>query len=182
MIWLTLVAAFLLLTPPAVVKLRRDYKLHGRLTWIGFALLTVWFFVPHLAVDFAVRPTRPWGLGQYIGLATSLLGLAVLLAAILSFRSAKKVFARDAGTLTRSGLYRRSRNPQYVGWFLFVLGFAVMGWTWRCWIALAMLVFALQVLVRVEEEHLSRVFGEAYRRFRAEVPRWIGRARRGSGG
>jgi protein-S-isoprenylcysteine O-methyltransferase Ste14 len=101
---------------------------------------------------------------------------------MLSFRSAKKVLGRDPGTLTVSGPYGWSRNPQYVGWLLFLLGFAVVGWTWRCWIALAMLVAALHVLVRTEEEHLEHVFGPSYRSYRARVPRWLGRGRRPDAG
>ena len=178
MTWLILVAVFLLLTPPAVVTMRRDYRRHGRLSWPGFALLTVWFFVPHLALDFAVRYGDAWGLRQLVGLGVMVLGAAILLTSVVSFRSVKKVFARAPGTLTDSGPYRWSRNPQYVGWFLFLLGFAVMGWTWRCWIALGMLVVALQILVLVEEEHLRRVFGAAYRAFCERIPRWVGRGRR----
>ena len=33
------------------------------------------------------------------------------------------------GKLTASGSYRWSRNPQYLGWFLFLLGFALTDWS-----------------------------------------------------
>ena len=68
--------------------------------------------VTHLAVDFAVRYPRSWGWRQTLGLGVSLLGLAMLLVAIVSFRSVKKVFARDPGRLTVAGPYRWNRNPQ----------------------------------------------------------------------
>ena len=180
MVWIVLPAVFLVLTPLAVWVMRHDYRRHGRLTWLGFGVLVCWFFLPHLAMDFAVRYTSPWMLRQYVGLGLAILGLSILLNSILSFRSAKKVMALDPGKLTVSGLYRWSRNPQYVGWFLFVAGFGVMWWTWRCWIALAMLFAALHVIVFVEEEHLDRTFGDAYRDFRARVPRWFGAPRTGT--
>lgn len=181
MILVYLVAAFLLLTPLAVVRMRSDYRRLGRLSWLGFGVLVVWFFLPHLSVDFAVRYPRSWGWRQTLGLGVALLGLAMLLVAIVSFRSVKKVFARDPGRLTVAGPYRWSRNPQYVGWFLFVLGFAVIGWTWWCCLSLALLAAALTVLVQVEEEHLGRTFGHAFLDYRARAPRWLGPVRKDSG-
>lgn len=178
MTWLILVATFLLLTPLAVWRMRADYRRHGRLTWLGFGLLLIWFFLPHLTLDFAVRYVSPWGARQVVGLGILVLGGTVALVSIFAFRSVRKVFARDAGTLTVTGPYRWSRNPQYVSWFLVLLGYAVMWWSWQCSIALAMLAVALQVLVLVEEQHLTRTFGDAYRAYCRRVPRWLGVASR----
>jgi protein-S-isoprenylcysteine O-methyltransferase Ste14 len=63
------------------------------------------------------------------------------------------------GELTKSGIYRCSWNPQYVGSFLFLLGFALTDWSLWCPAALLVVAVNLHLLVLVEEEHLRRVFG-----------------------
>ena len=175
--WPYLLGAFLLLTPVAVWSMRRDYRRRGRLTWLGFGLLLVWFFLPHLTLDYAVRYVTPWTVRHYLGLGLAVAGLLGALWAILEFRSFRKVFARDPGSLTLSGPYRWSRNPQYVGWMVFFVGYAVMWWSPWCWLALGMLALALQILVLVEEEHLHHTFGDAYDAYCRRVPRWFGRPR-----
>jgi len=76
--------------------------------------------------------------------------------------------------LTVTGPYRWSRNPQYVGWFLFLLGFALNDWSLWCLAALLVVAISLHLLVLVEEEHLRRVFGEPYVEFCRRIPRYVG--------
>ena len=90
------------------------------------------------------------------------------------FRSVPKVLCIDAGKLTTSGPYRWGRNPQYVGWFLFLLGFALNDWSLWCLAALLVIAISLHLLVLVEEEHLRRVFGEQYVEFCRKIPRYAG--------
>ena len=121
--WPYLLGAFLLLTPIAVWSMRRDYRRRGRLTWIGFGLLLVWFFLPHLTLDYAVRYQTPWTLRHYLGLGVSIAGLLLALWAILEFRSVAKVFARNPGGrsstfphgVERRGALRRGRRRWHLG-------------------------------------------------------------------
>jgi protein-S-isoprenylcysteine O-methyltransferase Ste14 len=62
-----------------------------------------------------------------------------------------------------------------VGWFLFLLGFALNDWSLWCLAALLAVAISLHLLVLVEEEHLLRIFGEQYVEFCRKVPRYIGR-------
>jgi len=96
---------------------------------------------------------------------------------MLVFGSPLKVLCLDAGTLTLKGPYRWSRNPQYLGWFMFLLGFALNDWSWWCLAALAIVATYLHLLVLVEEEHLQRTFGEPYAEYCRSVPRYLGRPR-----
>jgi len=98
------------------------------------------------------------------------------LAGVLAFRSASKVLCLDSGKLTASGSHQWSRNPQYLGWFLFLLGFALTDWSLWCLAALLVVAASLHLLVLIEEEHLRRVFGEPYREYCRRVPRYCSNA------
>jgi protein-S-isoprenylcysteine O-methyltransferase Ste14 len=173
--WYYLLAAFVALTPIVVWVLRRDYRLRGQYSMLGLVAVLVWFFIPHLALDVVTRYQLPRTPGELAGAGLAVAGLAYCVAAMVAFWSLKKVFGFGPGKLTLSGPYRWSRNPQYVGWFLFIVGFAVMWWTWECLFALGMLAVAIHTLVLAEEEHLRRVFGEDYVELCRRTPRYLGR-------
>jgi protein-S-isoprenylcysteine O-methyltransferase Ste14 len=96
-------------------------------------------------------------------------------------------FARAAGTpapidppkaLVARGPYRFSRNPMYVAVLAVVLAQAL----WHRSAALAAYAAAVATafhlfVVLYEEPALARSFGDAYARYRARVPRWVGRPR-----
>ena len=79
-----------------------------------------------------------------------------------------KVFIAD-------GPYRLTRNPMYVGELALWLGWAV--WFGSPIVALAgvALFAAMTRAIRREESDLESRFGEAFRRYAASVPRWLGR-------
>jgi len=168
------------LTVLGIGWMRKDYRARGHLGVPAFIALLVMFFVPHLALhdtfDYSIELQ---GI-TWLGLALAVLGLALCLWAIIAFRSLGKVFTFDHGTLSTSGPYRWSRNPQYVGWAMFFVGFAIMGSDAPI-IPLGILVVMLHFIVLGEEEHLERVFGEDYLAFKQSVPRWVGFRRKASG-
>ncbi len=130
-------------------------------------------FVPNLVLEYATTYQFPTTVLDMIGAVIGLAGITLCLASITAFRSASKVFCLDAGELTATGPYRWSRNPQYLGWILFLLGFALNDWSLWCLAALSMVAVSLHLLVLIEEEHLLRVFGEPYRQFCRRVPRYL---------
>lgn len=76
--------------------------------------------------------------------------------------------------LVVDGIYRRTRNPLYLGLTLVYLGLGVAaGSLW----AIALVVPLLWVInvgvVKREERYLERKFGDAYRAYTARVRRWI---------
>jgi len=162
------------MTTVALIYARREYLNYGKLSLVGLLLLSAMLFLPNLILEYATSYEIPSTPLDYFGLVVGVFGLALCLISIIFFRSVSKVLCIDAGKLTTSGPYRWGRNPQYVGWFLFLLGFALNDWSLWCLAALLVIAISLHLLVLVEEEHLRRTFGEQYVEFCRKTPRYAG--------
>ena len=173
----TMLAALLLtsviVAGVALLYARNEYLKRGRLTWLGVFLLCAMLFLPNLVLHYATRYKLPSTALDFLGIVVGLLGLIFVFVGIFSFRSLTKMLCLRTGELTRSGPYRWSRNPQYVGYWLFLLGFALNDWSLWCLAALAVVAISLHLLVLIEEEHLQRVFGEPYAAFARMTPRYV---------
>ena len=169
-----LLALSLLVSAVALLNARREYRTDGKLSTWGLILVCLMLFVPNLLLEYATRYSWPDTAVEYAGAILAILGLALCLAGIVHFRSTRKVFCMEPGSLTLTGPYRWGRNPQYLGWLLFVAGFAVMYWSPWCLAALLVVAVSLHLLVLIEEEHLRRVFGQPYIEFCRRVPRYFG--------
>jgi protein-S-isoprenylcysteine O-methyltransferase Ste14 len=81
--------------------------------------------------------------------------------------------------LVITGPYRFSRNPMYIAVALLLWGWAA-GW-WSRGLAVyaigVMAAFHLRVVLG-EEPWLAKRHGESWRRYAADVPRWLGRRHR----
>ena len=83
--------------------------------------------------------------------------------------------AQQEGRLATEGPYARIRHPQYAGFVLIMTGFLLQ---WPTLLTLAMYPILILVYARLataeERDSLSR-FGEDYRRYMEQVPRFIPR-------
>ena len=117
------------------------------------------------------------GLWNAVGLALVAPGLILILWALkLHFTSASEGWKLELapGYLLARGPYRYTRNPMYVGAFLIWLGWTIFYGSAAVLVAFLVLsAIILFVLVPLEERALERRFGEEYRRYKGEVPRWI---------
>ncbi len=172
---------FLILTIPTsaltLLYLRWEYRRRGKLTILGLTLLSSMLFLPNLVLHYAVTFELPSTPLDYVGFILGLVGITLCLSSVIFFRSVSKVICVDVGKLTIIGPYKWSRNPQYVGWFIFLLGFGLTDWSIWCFAALLVVAISMHLLVLVEEEHLNRSFGKQYVNFCQKVPRYFGRKR-----
>lgn len=143
---------------------------------LAFLLLpgVVAFAIPLLAF----APRAPY---ESRGLALAIPGVVLLLWCVREFYAAGKGTLAPWSPPTHlvvSGPYRFSRNPIYLAVLLILAGWAV-GFHSRAmtnYAAFMALVFYVRV-VAFEEPWLEATHGEAWRLYRARVPRWIGRRR-----
>ena len=76
--------------------------------------------------------------------------------------------------LVVDGIYRRTRNPLYLGMTLLFLGLGVAaGSLWAIGLVVPLLWVINVGVVKREERYLERKFGDAYRAYKARVRRWI---------
>jgi protein-S-isoprenylcysteine O-methyltransferase Ste14 len=158
----------------ALLYARREYRARGKLTLVGLFLLCAMLFVPNLVVHFSFDYEMPVTGLDYLGTGIAFAGVALCLSAMLYFRSLAKILCLASADLTVRGPYRWSRNPQYVGWVLFLLGFLLNDISLWGLAALAVVAISLHLLVLIEEEHLRRVFAGSYDEYTSRVPRYFG--------
>jgi protein-S-isoprenylcysteine O-methyltransferase Ste14 len=114
-------------------------------------------------------------IGRVAGMV--LIGLGFVgFAGIVAFRRARTSPNpwKPSTTLVVSGIYRRTRNPMYLGFTLLYLG--ITAWVNTLWPLLPLpvvLVLMQRGVIAREEAYLEARFGDEYRRYRAAVRRWI---------
>ncbi|HET9716709.1 MAG TPA: isoprenylcysteine carboxylmethyltransferase family protein [Pseudolabrys sp.] len=123
----------------------------------------------------ALRAVLPTGPRMVVGIIVAASGLALLVPAMRSFRYAgtNPEPWKPSISLVTVGIFAWMRNPMYVGGILLLAGLAVL--LASDWI-LVMTILSTAVLhfgvVTREERYLETKFGEVYRRYREQVPRY----------
>ena len=162
--------------------------------WIRALVFTVLMpglvavYVPLRIVE--SRPPAP-GLSR-LGWVPIIAGAAVYLRCLLSFLAAKgtpaiffsralrAVWGEEPPSLVRSGLYRYSRNPMYVGVLLVLLGESIVFASGAlAWYTAGAFVFFNFIVRFVEEPHLKAREGESFEEYLRSTPRWFGLRRAG---
>jgi protein-S-isoprenylcysteine O-methyltransferase Ste14 len=163
-------------------QVRRMPRAAGLLVWaLGVvALHAVAPFELSRLGQRAERPGRTTPSMRRAGLLTVAGGTALMGWAFAAhFRAARRGWVLESGLtpgyLLRSGPYRRSRNPMYAGEALAWLGWTLLYGSPAVGAGLAALCATWAKIVRWEERRLLERFGEDYRAYLTEVPRWVPR-------
>lgn len=134
---------------------------------LGFRRIFALIFFGVLLALMIMTPLKLGSFVFYFGFFLFLLGLVGFVAALLNYRDAPM----DA-PITQ-GLYRISRHPQQVTLYLGFLGICIaMG----SWLAVAMMIIGMiggHYKVRAEEEACLAQYGESYRRYMEQIPRYF---------
>ncbi len=141
------------------------------LVFLGFVLLG-------LVIDrLAGWAALPGGVVQLLFGAASLLGgLFLIIGALGLFRRAGKNPEPWTGTATlvTDGIYRRTRNPMYLGMAFAHLGLALLLNSIGALVTLPLAVLAINhFVIPAEEAYLDRTLGVPYQQYCRRVRRWI---------
>lgn len=138
------------------------------------AALLLW--LPTLPGGFLCGPLWSATLATYFtGVAIVALGLSFSIWARLHLGRnwSGTVTLKENHELIRSGPYSLVRHPIYTGLLLGFVGSAVSRDEWRGVLAVVIVFLALWRKFRLEERWMVETFGDAYRRYRNEVPALI---------
>jgi protein-S-isoprenylcysteine O-methyltransferase Ste14 len=157
-------------------KVKSDYQLRGRLSR-PIAILQTGYFCVYALCSYVFLDSRLSHIsakGNLFFLAVVFMVIGLLMVAFSMPFLGRRSFGVEVGGLRKNGLYRYSRNPQLVGGFIFIVGYAML---WPSWIGMlwaSMWVIIAHLMVRGEEAHLESVFGEEYRDYCERTPRYLG--------
>jgi protein-S-isoprenylcysteine O-methyltransferase Ste14 len=105
-------------------------------------------------------------------------GIAIAVAGVREFRRARTTVnpltPAAASAMVRSGIYRHTRNPMYLGMLLMLAG-------WAAWLASvaavavlpAFVLYMNRLQIEPEERALASRFGEDFEDYRRSVRRWL---------
>ncbi|GGZ72467.1 MULTISPECIES: methyltransferase family protein [Streptomyces] len=126
-------------------------------------------------------PTAAHAAVQWTGLVITLAGMTATLAAQTTMGTSWRVGvdAAERTTLVTGGLFAHVRNPVFTAMAATAVGLALMVPNWVSLLALACLIAAIQLQVRVvEEPYLKAVHGPAYAAYTARTGRFLPRSGR----
>lgn len=110
-----------------------------------------------------------------IGLFISFMGTVVFIAAMITMKNSWRagVDASQHTKLVRKGIYRISRNPAFLGFDLFYIGFTLAFPNFIQILFLVFLITLLHLQILEEEKYLPAVFGKDYQDYKQSVGRYF---------
>jgi protein-S-isoprenylcysteine O-methyltransferase Ste14 len=178
-----LLAFFLLAAAYLVFRrlIRRDYLRKGHLTSLS-SYLQLLVFAGLMGFPYLFNPPAwPWfwrleGTSgfylQLLGLSVILLGFGVAFGTMAWF-GMRRAFGLEVKGLVRLGPYRFTRNPQILGGYLLVIGITIQ---WPSWYSLGWIILYGVIghwMILTEEDHLRTLFGEEYKCYCEQAPRYL---------
>jgi protein-S-isoprenylcysteine O-methyltransferase Ste14 len=127
----------------------------------------------HLVLFFIGSLITPINFGSLFWLGVGLTCIGVFITVL-----AMKSFSRFTDELNTIGIYKFSRNPMYVGGFLFILGLCLIGIGFSIgsillWILFLVWIPLIHRTVLLEERFLEKTYGAKYIEFKNKVPRYL---------
>ncbi|MGB3829121.1 MAG: isoprenylcysteine carboxylmethyltransferase family protein [Ornithinimicrobium sp.] len=126
-----------------------------------------------LARRVASLPLPP-GFAGVAGAGLMTAGVGACVAGMSRFAGPKELTGSRNQELTTTGIYRYSRNPQYLGYLLALTGAALARRSGAALCATGVLATAYAAWIPVEEHHLTHHYGQPYLDYTRRTRRWWG--------
>jgi len=135
-----------------------------------------------IAVGFLLQRFFPLGKPEGTTVSTIVGDALMVLAFAISVLAAREM-ARSrtaihpgaaASALVTTGVFQRSRNPIYLSFIFFIVGFGLaIANPWMILLAPLLLLYLQERIVKREETYLTARFGPEYAAYRKRVRRWF---------
>ena len=142
---------------------------------IALAAVVLGLALDWLMPAYVLTVLLTWPERIVIAVALIAAGAGFAIPALLGFRSASTHVEpwKPASALVTDGIFARLRNPMYVGLTLCLAGLSIL--LASDWMLVMTIIFVPVIhfgVVKREERYLEAKFGDAYRQYRARVPRY----------
>jgi len=157
---------------PTCLMSKLELKIPPVLVTVVFALL-MWLvskLLPGITTPIMLR------VGGLIALVT--VGAFFSISGVVSFRTAKtsvNPLAPDAcSSLVSSGIYKKTRNPMYVGFLFFLIAWGLfLSNLFSLVLCTGFFLYMNRFQIQTEEETLKSLFGEDFLTYKSKVRRWL---------
>jgi protein-S-isoprenylcysteine O-methyltransferase Ste14 len=175
------IAFFLLFLLPLKLRRKADWRSAGIYTAFLISLFVEMYGLPltvYLSSAFVSMPSSSQVPGFLFGIAGFAVNLWMLAGLVITLAGSLIVAigwytVYNAEGLAQEGIYKYSRHPQYLGIILITLGWFI-GWPTPLTAAiLPILIYEYYRLSKEEEREAEEEFGEDYRTYMEETPRFI---------
>ncbi len=140
-------------------------------------LIFLGYLVGGLILHWANPFSLPQGWALRAVAAVALVGGVLLaLTALAQIKKAHTTpdLSQPSTALVRTGPYRFTRNPIYLGFLLIYLGFTLLAGTlWGILLSPFLIWTVTHTVIHAEEAYLESKFGDEYRAYAARVRQWL---------
>ena len=157
---------------PTCLMSKLELKIPPVLVTVVFALLMwlVSILLPGITTPIVLR------IGGLIALIT--VGALFSVSGVVSFRKAKtsvNPITPDAcSSLVISGIYTKTRNPMYVGFLFFLMGWGLfLSNLFSLTFCVGFILYMSRFQIQAEEKVLKSLFGEDFLTYKNQVRRWL---------
>ncbi len=164
-----------------LARVRAELRQTGQLR--AATVTMVWLvYAFHLAVTVYAAWKGLWlldvpqAVSNVAGASLLIVGAVFYLAGMVAFGSFKRMSGLDSSRLVTTGIYAWSRNPQNLGWTLFLLGVGVAAQSGVVLLLAGLFWLVFRSYLPLEEEVLRQRFGSEYENYCEKVRRYFGRA------
>ncbi len=129
---------------------------------------------PLLAVDFGFQwPLAVVGILLYLARVRTEFKIRKQLKGRILVGIAEIAGETESSPLLTNDVYARSRNPRYLNMMFFMIAFSLVTNYLFVWATAAVTPLALYLIVRLEEKELLQRYGDEYRDYCEQVPRFL---------
>lgn len=117
-----------------------------------------------------------WRIG--LALVVLLAGITTCFAGVISFRRARTTVnplrPETASVLVRSGIYRYTRNPMYLGFAAALVAWSIfLAWPPALLSVLGFVIYMNRFQIGPEERALANIFASEFTQYCSQVRRWL---------